>query len=102
LLRSARCVLVPSLIAETASLVAREALAAGTPVIAFPNGALTETIDHGRTGFLVKDAAAMAEALAQVDAIDPAACRQVARERYSGARMIAQYLRLYQQLVETG
>jgi glycosyltransferase involved in cell wall biosynthesis len=102
LLQSARCVLVPSLIAETASLVAREALAAGAPVIAFPNGALAETIDHGRTGFLVEDVSAMAEALVRADMIDPAECRRVAQERYSGARMVGQYLHLYQQLVEAG
>ncbi|CCE06131.1 Glycosyl transferase, group 1 [Bradyrhizobium sp. STM 3843] len=102
LLQSARCVLVPSLIPETASLVAREALAAGTPVIAFPNGALAETIEHGRTGFLVDDVAAMTEALGRVDALDPAECRCIAQQRYSGARMTDRYLELYQQLVEAG
>jgi glycosyltransferase involved in cell wall biosynthesis len=100
LLQSARCVLVPSLVAETASLVAREALAAGAPVIAFPNGALAETIDHGRTGFLVDDVWAMAAALGRTDMIDPAECRRVARERYSVVRMTDQYLDLYQQLME--
>ncbi|MGJ4944825.1 glycosyltransferase [Bradyrhizobium sp. HKCCYLS1011] len=102
LLQSARCVLVPSLIPETASLVAREALAAGTPVIAFPNGALAETIEHGRTGFLVDDVASMTEALRRVDALDPAECRRVAQQRYSGTRMTDRYLELYQQLVEAG
>ncbi|NHV87620.1 glycosyltransferase, partial [Escherichia coli] len=40
LLSAARCLLVPSLAAETSSLVAREAAACGTPVVAFPSGAL--------------------------------------------------------------
>ncbi len=100
LLQTARYLLVPSLIPETASLVAREALAVGTPVIAFPNGALAETIEHGRTGFLVNDVRAMAEALGWHDAIDPSECRRIAQQRYSAARMTDQYLSLYQQLVE--
>ncbi len=100
LLQSARYVLVPSLISETSSLVAREALAAGTPVIAFPSGALSETVDHGHTGFLVDDVRAMAEALTWRDAIDPAECRRVAQERFSATRMTRQYLGLYQHLVE--
>ena len=43
-----------------------EALASGTPVIAFPNGALAEIVEHGRTGFLVGDEMEMTEAIAAV------------------------------------
>lgn len=99
LLRSARCVLIPSLVAETASLVAREALAAGTPVIAYPNGALSETVEDGRTGFLVHDVEEMARALRRTGQIDPLVCRGVARERYSAPRMTQQYLDLYYRLL---
>lgn len=53
LLGMAKCVLIPSLVPETSSLVAMEALACGTPVIAFPSGALSDIIEHGITGFLV-------------------------------------------------
>src|SRR5262249_25501474 len=60
LLSAARCLLVPSLVPETSSLVAMEALACGTPVIAFPSGALAEIVEHGRTGFLVKNETEMA------------------------------------------
>jgi glycosyltransferase involved in cell wall biosynthesis len=70
LLQSARCVLVPSLVAETASLVAREAMAAGTPVVAYPSGALCETIENGRTGFLVNNVEEMTQALARTEEID--------------------------------
>ncbi|WP_375457573.1 glycosyltransferase family 4 protein [uncultured Enterovirga sp.] len=98
LLGSATCLLVPSLAPETSSLVAREAIAAGTPVIAFPAGALPETVDHGRTGFLVENADEMARAIPLAATLDPEHCRAVARERFSADRMIAAYLALYGRL----
>ena len=98
LLAAARCLLVPCLAEETSSLVAREALASGTPVIAFDRGAMRETLDHAKTGFLVKDEKSMAEAIGLVDEIDPEACRVVARERFSLHQMTEQYLELYQRL----
>jgi glycosyltransferase involved in cell wall biosynthesis len=51
LLAAARCLLAPSLVAETSSLAAREAIAAGTPVVGFRAGALHQVIEQGRTGF---------------------------------------------------
>ena len=99
LLTAARCLLVPSLVDETSSLVAREALACGTPVIAFPRGALVETVEHGRTGFLVEDVAAMAEAIGRAAEMDPELCRATARERFSLSRMTDRYLALYTQIV---
>lgn len=100
LLQAARCVLVPSLVAETASLVAREAMAAGTAVIAYPNGALAEMVEDGRTGFLVNNVDEMAKALSRAPEIEPSLCRRIAGERYSGSRMARQYLELYHQLVQ--
>jgi glycosyltransferase involved in cell wall biosynthesis len=99
LLDGARCLLVPSLVPETSSLVAMEALACGTPVVAFPSGALPGIVEHGRTGFIVENASQMAEAIRQAGSISPEACRQAARQRFSADRMIAQYLRLYEHLV---
>lgn len=101
LLAAAACVLVPSLAPETSSLVAREALAAGTPVVAFRGaGALAQVVDHGRTGFLVDDVAGMAEAIGACRALDPAACREAARTRFSADRMVAGYLDLYRRLAQ--
>jgi glycosyltransferase involved in cell wall biosynthesis len=103
LLSTARCVLIPSLVPETSSLVAMEALACGTPVVAFPSGALPEIVEHGRTGFLVRDVAGMAAAIREVDAIDRGVCHATARRLFSEERMVRSYLTLYARvLAESG
>lgn len=98
LLASARCLLLPSTVAETSSLVAMEALASGTPVVAFRSPALEELIDHGRTGLLVSDVAEMARALERVDSLDPAECRRAAVERCRMDAMTSAYLRAYESI----
>jgi glycosyltransferase involved in cell wall biosynthesis len=98
LLAGARCLLIPSRIAETSSLVAMEALAAGVPVIAYRAGALPDIIEHGRTGFIAEDVPSMMRAIRAADRIDPEACRHAARERFCAERMIREYLALYDRL----
>jgi glycosyltransferase involved in cell wall biosynthesis len=98
LLSAARCLLVPSLVAETGSLVAMEALACGIPVVAFPAGALAEIVEPGVTGFLVKDTQEMAEAIAAAGTIDPERCREAARARFSLDRVLERYLAVYERL----
>lgn len=98
LLAGARCVLIPSRIAETSSLVAMEALAAGVPVIAYPAGALPDIIEDGRTGFIAADVSSMARAISAAPRIDPEVCRRTARERFSAQRMVQEYLALYARL----
>jgi glycosyltransferase involved in cell wall biosynthesis len=95
LLANARCLLHPTLAPETSSLVAMEALAAGTPVIAYPSGALPEIVRHGLDGFLVANMDEMARAIRNTHLIDRAECRQSAAQRFSGERMIRQYFDLY-------
>lgn len=98
LLAEARCLLAPFTAPETSSLVAMEALASGTPVIAYGSGALPEVVEHGVTGFIVSDAAEMAEAIGRVGEIDPAACRRAAEARFDVRRMTDAYLTLYAEL----
>lgn len=100
LLTEARCLLIPSLVAETSSLVAMEAMACGTPVISFRSGALPELIEEGRTGFLVDDVGQMSEALKAAALLDPEVCRQVARERFSVKLMTRRYLDCYRRLIQ--
>lgn len=98
LLAGARCVLIPSLIAETSSLVAMEALAAGVPVIAYRAGALPDIVEDGRTGFIAEDVPSMARAIRSAARIDPEDCRRAARERFRAGRMIEEYFALYERL----
>lgn len=99
LLAEARSLLVPSTAPETSSLVAMEALASGTPVIAYPAGALSDIVTDGATGFLVDDVATMADAMGRVDELDPAACRAEAEARFDVQVTIDRYLALYRELI---
>lgn len=98
-LAAARCLLIPSRVPETSSLVAMEALACGTPVIAFRAGALSEIVEHGRTGILVDDMDGLVEALEAIESVDPETCRASARARFSARRMTETYFALYRQLI---
>jgi glycosyltransferase involved in cell wall biosynthesis len=101
LLAEARCVLIPSLVAETSSLVAMEAIASGTPVIAFPNGALPEIVDNGRTGFIVESESEMIEAVQKLDSISPDVCTSTAETRFDVRRMADDYFNVYASLVRS-
>jgi len=85
---------------EPFGLVMAEALATATPVLAFPNGAAPEIIDHGRTGYLCPGEDEMTAAAARVDQIDRGQCRAAAERRFSLARMAADYARLYRAILE--
>ena len=98
LLAGAACLLIPSLVAETSSLVAMEAASCGTPVIAFRSGALPEVVEDGRTGFVVDGVDGMVEALGRIRTIAPETCRRVARERFSLERMTGAYIARYAEL----
>jgi len=99
LLARARCLLVPSLVPETSSLVAMEALACGTPVVAFPSGELPRLIECGKTGFLATDAGEMAVAITNSDQLSPGECQRQARLRFSGDHMVGRYIAVYKKLM---
>jgi glycosyltransferase involved in cell wall biosynthesis len=98
LLRQAKALLITSLADETSSLVAMEAAASGTPVIAFRRGALPEVVKDGVTGFLVEDAAEAMLALQRISSLSSKACVQFAQENFSAAKMAERYSALYEQL----
>jgi glycosyltransferase involved in cell wall biosynthesis len=101
LLAGARCAIVSSTTDETCSLVALEALAAGTPVVAFRRGALPEVVEHGRTGFLVESVAEMADAIAACSQLSTLACREAAQRRFDARVTVRRYLELYRALALT-
>jgi glycosyltransferase involved in cell wall biosynthesis len=92
----ARALLMPIRWAEPFGLVMTEAMACGTPVIAFPEGSAPELVLDGETGFVVEDEHAMAEAVARLDEIDPARCRSSAEERFDVAPVAEAYERAYE------
>jgi glycosyltransferase involved in cell wall biosynthesis len=102
LIARARCVVIPSLVHETGPLVAMESLASGTPVVAFPVGALPDNVQHGRTGLLVDSVDAMARAMRNASLLDPAECRRAAVHRFDSVRMGRNYLELYAALSAMG
>src|SRR5262249_26212359 len=95
LLRESAAVLITSVADETSSLVAMEAAASGTPVIAFRRGALAEVIQDGVTGFLVNGVEEAVGALKRIGEIDVGDCVAYARESFSSKRMAEGYARLY-------
>jgi glycosyltransferase involved in cell wall biosynthesis len=100
LLTRAKCLIIPSQVAETSSLVAMEAMACGTPVIAMRSGALPEVVEEGRTGFVVSNLDEMTRALQRVNELDNEICRATARARFSANTMSERYLALYEDLIE--
>lgn len=95
LLGGAAALLHPIAFAEPFGLSVVEAMACGTPSVAFRRGSMPEIIDHERTGFLVATVEEAAEAVGRLAAIDRRACRAEAEARFSADRMVEDYLRVY-------
>jgi glycosyltransferase involved in cell wall biosynthesis len=98
-LGSAAALLHPIAFAEPFGLSVVEAMACGTPVIAYPLGSMPEVIDDGVTGYLVADVEAAAAAVDQIGRLERSAVRRVAEQRFGAARMVDEYLALYQRLL---
>jgi len=96
----ARATLFPICWEEPFGLVMLESMFCGTPVIAFARGSAPEVIDDGVTGFLVRDIDEMAAAIPRAAALDRRRCRARARERFTAARMVRDYERMYQAAVQ--
>jgi glycosyltransferase involved in cell wall biosynthesis len=99
LLANAYALLFPIDWPEPFGLVLIEAMACGTPVIAFHRGSVPEIIEHGVTGFIVDDLDGAARAVAEVARLDRKECRTHFEEHFSAARMAEDYLRIYERLL---
>lgn len=98
LLRESQALLITSLAEETSSLVAMEAAASGTPVIAFRKGAHAEMVREGVTGFLVEDLDHAVLALQNISSISQETCVQHAQKNFSAIKMAEKYVQLYERL----
>ena len=98
LLAGAKCLLIPSQAPETSSLIAMEAMASGTPVIAWRTGALPDIVVEPKTGFLVESVCEMSDAIRHAANLSASACRREAEVRFSGEVMLGAYLALYKEL----
>jgi glycosyltransferase involved in cell wall biosynthesis len=95
----ARALLFPIDWPEPFGLVMIEALACGTPVIAYRRGSVEEVIENGVTGFVVDNVDEAVKAVGSLEMIDRTACREAFEERFSARRMCRDYVRAYQRVI---
>jgi glycosyltransferase involved in cell wall biosynthesis len=98
-LGKAAALLFPIKWPEPFGLVLIEAMACGTPVIAFRGGSVEEVIDEGVSGFVCDGIESAVEAVARLGQISRARCREAFERRFSAARMAREYLEVYQRLI---
>jgi glycosyltransferase involved in cell wall biosynthesis len=86
--------------AEPFGLSLVEAMACGTPVIAYGRGSIPELIKHGETGFMVKDIDEAAAAVHAIDQLDRPRIRRHVEENFSRERMVEEYIHAYQEVLQ--
>jgi len=99
LLGGAYALLHPIFFAEPFGLSVVEAMACGTPVVAFNKGSMPELIDDGVNGFIVENVEEAVEALGKISKIDRQCCRDTVEKRFSVQRMVDDYIKVYQQII---
>jgi glycosyltransferase involved in cell wall biosynthesis len=99
LIAGAMALLNPIQWPEPFGLVMIEAMACGTPVLAFPEGAAPEIVEDGKTGFLCHDTSDMADAIGRIHQLDRAACRAEVEGYFSTKRMVDEHLNLFEELM---
>jgi glycosyltransferase involved in cell wall biosynthesis len=99
ILGEALALLHPIAFDEPFGLSVVEALACGTPVVAFQRGSMPELIRPGVDGFLVSDVASAVDAVRRVGQLDRRACRQGVADRFGVDRMVDDYLDVYERVL---
>jgi glycosyltransferase involved in cell wall biosynthesis len=100
-LGNAAALLFPIAWREPFGLVMIEAMACGTPVIAFNNGSVPEVLEDGVTGFIVQSEAQAADALRNIRALDRGRIRAEFDNRFTAHHMAQNYIKLYSRLVKS-
>jgi len=95
----ASCLLHPVTWPEPFGLVMAEAMACGTPVVAFSQGSVPELVVHGETGYVVRDVDEMADAVGLLDRIDRRRCREHVARNFDVPQMIDGYVALYERII---
>jgi glycosyltransferase involved in cell wall biosynthesis len=85
---------------EPFGLVMIEAMACGTPIVAYRRGSVLEVMEEGKTGFIVEGLEDAVRAVERVSTLSRKRCRQVFEERFTASRMARDYLTIYKQLTE--
>ena len=99
-LGNAHALLFPIDWPEPFGLVMIEAMACGTPVIAYDGGAVSEVIKEGQTGFIAKNLEDAAEAVHRVPELSRAHCRKVFEKRFTVTRMARDYVKIYKRMID--
>lgn len=100
-MQNAKCLLFPSKMGEPFGLVAVEAMACGTPVIALNDGAISEIVIHGKTGFICNTVEEMIDSVNKIHTIKPEDCRKRSEE-FSRINMAKNYEKLYYKILNGG
>lgn len=100
LLKNARALINPIQWEEPFGLVMVEAMACGTPVIAFKRGSVPEIVQNGVNGFVVKNISEAAEAIKEIDKIDRQECRKYVEKRFSDEKMVDEYEKVYKKVIK--
>ncbi len=99
LLQNAKALLFPTQYDETFGLVMIEAMACGTPVIAWRNGSVPEVVFDGKTGYIVDSVEGMVKAIQSIDKISREETRHRAVTFFSQEKMTQGYLRVYERVI---
>ncbi len=102
LMSQAHCLLAPINWEEPFGLFMIEAMACGTPVVAFARGAAPELVVDGETGFVVHTFQEMVDAVGMVHRIEPVRCREHVEAQFGVRRMASQYLEAYEHILAGG
>ncbi len=108
LLKNAKALLFPVDWEEPFGLVMIEAMACGTPVIAFRRGSVLEVVKHGKTGFIVPplnknkkpNIEGLVETIKKIDQIDRRECRRHVEENFTVGEMVDEYEKVYYKIIE--
>jgi glycosyltransferase involved in cell wall biosynthesis len=98
LLGKAKALLHPIYFEEPFGFSVVEAMACGTPVIAFDKGSMPELISNGWNGFLVQDIEQAVECAKDLNRIKPQNCRNIVEERFSQKKMVGDYIKVYKRI----